>query len=160
MNVIKMSDVVESIDVKSLGEPVGYSKFTEVHTPVIIKSNGKYELRRTQVPIIVCLEYEYKSTRIQLGISDSPSCMYLFGIEVSPNKRGFGIGTEIMNIILDHCDANGLDLKLQPFPTEWSQDPLKYGLKKILPKYYRLKSWYEDFGFEMTRNFDMIYKHQ
>lgn len=100
----------------------------------------------------------------------------LFKIEVKEDRKRSGIGTEVLNDVLDISDRTGLGLKLIPYsfktedsdylmkieePNEgWNKENVKFlNHNRILKEYkesqknrvndtYFLKDWYRSFGFK------------
>jgi hypothetical protein len=157
MEIVKMSDLVKKSTINELGKPTG-QKFMSVAYPYIIKGLNSYSIKYKAAQYPFVLEWSTNEYTIQLGINDDCKSLYLHGIEVI--KKGHGLGTELMNKILDHCDNENINLKLCAFPVEYSKDPFKYGTKRILPKYFKLKDWYTSLGFKSLSSGEMEYVPQ
>ena len=109
-------------------------------------------------------------------IPSSENEIELFKIEVNDRYRKSGVGTEILNLILDTSDELNIGLKLLPysFDTEdtdylkdikepeegWNSENLQsLDMKRVVSEYkkydkrvlsdtYFLKDWYRSFGFK------------
>ena len=71
---------------------------------------------------VMVLEYVDKDWVIQLSNSEDYDNIYLAALFVK--DKGKGIGTDLMNKILDYCDENNYKLYLHPFPLEYTKDKL------------------------------------
>ena len=63
-----------------------------------------------------------------------------------------------MNKILDHCDENGYNLYLHPFPLEYTKQ--NFDEKKALAGFYSLRDWYKSFDMVEQADGYMFYKSQ
>ena len=155
MEIVKMSDLLKKASIPALGNAIAGQKHMRVVTPYLQKTLNSYSIKkkRTEYPLV--LEWNNAEWSVQLGPDIDAKSLYLHAILV--HKKGKGTGTEIMNKILDYCDETNTTLNLIPFPIEYSKDPYAIGVKKILPKYLKLKQWYMDFGFKMLADGTMQY---
>lgn len=87
------------------------------------------------------LEAEYD---IVLDLWDNGTYLELGKIEIPKSKRGTGIGSEVMQKIIDFADEAGKDIRLTP-STDFGATSVK-----------RLEKFYKGFGFE--KNKDLKYK--
>jgi GNAT superfamily N-acetyltransferase len=99
------------------------------------------------------LEYVGDNWIVQVANSEDYENIYLSAIYVK--DKGIGIGTELMNKILDYCDENGYKLYLHPFPLEYSG--VKYNEKKALQAFYSLRDWYKSFDMLEQEDGYMVY---
>ena len=158
MEIVKLSDLVKKAKINGLGEPIGGKKYITVTSPYMMKSFNSYSIKEKRSEYPFFLEWNDKDYVIQLGIDEDFKSLYLHAIQV--NVKGKGIGTKLMNTILDHCDKNNLTIRLHAFPIECSKDPFKFNIKNIIPSYIRLKNWYQEFGFKLLSNGQMEYTPQ
>ena len=157
---VKMSDLVKLATIKAFGKTEEGIKDHKMNTPVIIKRFNSYDVKPVFVHCIIALHWKFEDATVIVGMNQDYKSLYVYAIDVKPEMRGKGIGTKYMYDILDHCDEMGLVCKLHAFPLEYSKDPLKFGLKKILPKYFRLKDWYENMGFDFQNDGYLVYTPQ
>jgi len=157
VEIIKMSDLVKLATIKAFGKTESGIKNHAFHTPVIMKQFNSYNIKRVPVHCLVAMFWEFDDATVVVGVNQDYKSLYVYAVNVKPELRGKGIGTKYMSNIVDHCNEMGLVCKLHAFPIEYSKDPLSFGLKKILPKYFRLKSWYENMGFNLQRDGYLVY---
>ena len=82
--------------------------------------------------------------KIDLTYNPKYDCIELWWLEI--NDKGNGLGTEIMNNILDIIDELGEKLYLTPVPFVTSG---KYKTNMDYHnRFLKLRGWYESFGFE------------
>ena len=162
--------------VPGLGEPKNGVKNMDKHFCVHLDKKGL--LTKNVNKIVMGAEWINDDYQVNLAIQGSNlDEFYLEGIVV--NEKGKGLGTELLNNVLDHCDNLGMNLRLIPIVPEdainlcckyndlfdiygnsdyvMSQMP-KYLAKKILPRVYRLRRYYSSFGFTLESDGSMIYK--
>lgn len=142
MKVIRTSEIVKMLTIPSLGEFTNGCKFRSGAEPHFVKSFNGYKVKRKFMDFAVIISYEYDDYSVALSNSEDMENIYLAAIKV--NKRGNGLGTELMNKILDHCDKLNVKLYLHPFPLEYTKE--NFNEKKALPIFYRLRDWYKSFG--------------
>lgn len=85
-----------------------------------------------------------KELGIVLDLWDNGDYLELGKIEVPKKLRGTGVGTEVMQKIIDRADAEGKDIRLTP-STDFGATSVK-----------RLEKFYRSFGF--VKNKDLKYK--
>jgi|LakMenE01Jun11ns_1017448.scaffolds.fasta_scaffold9548858_2 hypothetical protein len=153
MQVIRTSQILKMLTIPDLGTYSNGRKFIDGDTKIFVNQNGKYKSKSIELNFTMFLQYESKDWIVQISESEDMTNIYLAGIHVF-NKSN-GIGTEVMNKILDHCDNNGYKLYLHPFPPEYSKT--KFNEKKALLRFYKLRDWYKSFGMEEQENGYMVY---
>jgi hypothetical protein len=105
---------------------------TNIHTEVA-SGNGRYSEKKHQTPM-----FELKTDCFRLAFTKhSDDTIELYWIEVFDKCKG--MGSELMNIILDTADEMGVNVRC--IPTDMKGD----GNIKTL---YRIRDWYRSFGFE------------
>jgi len=153
MKVIRTSEIVKLLTIPSLGTPTNGSKFKNADEPFFVKTFNGYKVKRKNMNFAIILSYENDDYAVALSNSDDMRNIYLAAIKV--NKQGNGLGTELMNKILDHCDENGVKLYLHPFPLKYTKE--NFNEKKALPLFYRLRDWYKSFGLVEQADGYMVY---
>lgn len=156
MKVVRTSELFKMLSIPSLGEYSNGSKLRDGIEPYFVKENGKYVCRDKQMNYGMVLEYVGDNWVVQLSNSEDFENIYLAAIFVK--DKGKGIGSELMNKILDYCDENGYKLYLHPFPLEYTKD--RFNPKKALPLFYKLKDWYKSFDMIEEENGYMVYYPQ
>lgn len=154
--IVRTSEIFKRLTIPALGKFAGGDKFRKGTDLVFRKVNGKYKAFPVDMDIVMVLEYVGDNWVVQVANSDDYDNIYLAAIYVK--DKGKGIGTKILNDILDHCDENGYKCYLHPFPLEFAKD--KFNEKKALKGFYGLKSWYESFGFIEQSDGFMVYHPQ
>ena len=81
---------------------------------------------------------------ITLDLWDNGDYLELGKIEIPKSKRGSGLGSEVMQKIIDRADTEGKDIRLTP-STDFGATSVK-----------RLEKFYRGFGF--VKNKDYKYK--
>ena len=155
VTIVRLSTLVEKVKVPYLGEVTSASKWLNISTPMVVGTpNGKYTIKRVSTPVTFVLGWKTDEYEVQLGMGNDLDTLYVWGIKVT--NRGEGVGTLLMNKIIDHCDLHGLKCKLHPFPLEYVNFE-KSNKTKILQGYYSLRKWYTTFGFVWHSSGHMIY---
>jgi hypothetical protein len=113
-----------------------------------VQRGKKYKVENFETSI-------YKSKSIGFQISFIPYSNNSIELwEINVNKRGNGIGSEILSSVLDVSDRTGIKVKLVP---------VDYDRDENTPKDYlnRLKKWYSiGFGFKKSKfPFDPYYTY-
>lgn len=113
------------------------------------KSNGKkYKVKTFTSEILKYKSFEYELSFIPY--SDDSIELWIINVR----NRGLGLGTELMNKVLDVSDRTGIKVKLVP---------IGYDSDKNTPKEYdlRLSNWYSiGFGFRKSKfSFDPYYTY-
>ena len=156
MKVVRTSEIFNMLQIPALGKHSNGTKLRTGTEPCFVKERGKYMFMNKPMNYLIVLEYTNKDWIIQLSNSEDCDNIYLAAINVF--DKGKGIGTELMNTILDHCDEIGKKLFLHPFPIEYTKE--KYNPKKALNGFYRLRDWYKSFGMEEQSDGYMVYNPQ
>ena len=86
--------------------------------------------------------YEYTDDNIKLQIFPFDDGIMVHSLIVKEDKRGNGIGTDVMNKLYDISEAMEIPLYLVPFPAEDGFDQ-----SKIYDIINPLKEWYSKLGF-------------
>ena len=118
-----------------------------------VKRNGKYKCVPVHMNYTMVLEYKTDDWSVAVGNSEDYDNIYLASIKV--NDKGKGIGTDLMNTILDYCDENGYKLYLHPFPLNYVRE--NFDCKKALPLFYKLRDWYKLFDMVEQEDGYMVY---
>lgn len=153
IKVVRTSELLEMLTIPSLGTYTSGDKFRSGTDLFFKKINGKYKAVPVDMNFAMILDYAGDNWRIQVANSEDYNNIYLAGIRVDDKSKG--IGTDLMNKILDYCDENGYKCFLHPFPLEYTG--VKYNPKKALLGFYRLKDWYESFDFLEQQDGYMVY---
>jgi GNAT superfamily N-acetyltransferase len=156
MRVVRTSEIFKILSIPALGKYSNGSKLRRGTEPYFVKENGKYVCKDKQMDYVMVLEYVGKDWVIQLSNSEDYDNIYLAALFVK--DKGKGIGTDLMNKILDYCDKNNYKLYLHPFPLEYTKD--KFNSKKALPLFYKLKDWYTSFNMVEQEDGYMVYHPQ
>ena len=88
----------------------------------------------------------------------SPDYENLYLAAIYVKDKGKGIGTDLMNKILDYCDEKGHKLYLHPFPLQYAK--VKFNEKKVLQEFYKLRDWYKSFDMIEQEDGYMVYNPQ
>jgi len=162
--------------VPEFGDPTHGVKDLDTHFCVHLDKKG--HLTKNVDKIIMGVEWTTDNYQVNLGVtSNHIDEFYLEGIIVT--EKGKGLGTELLNNMLDHCDNLGKDLRLIPMVPDdatmlckkyndlfdiygnsdivMSQMP-KYLAKAVMPRVLRLRRYYSSFGFTLENDGTMIYK--
>jgi GNAT superfamily N-acetyltransferase len=153
VKVIRTSKIKNMLTIPTLGAYSNGSKFKKGTDIFFKKINGKYKAVPVGMDYVMMLEYVGDNWIVQVANSEDYENIYLSAIYVK--DKGKGIGTELMNKILDYCDENGYKLYLHPFPLEYSG--IKYNEKKALQAFYGLRDWYKSFDMLEQEDGYMIY---
>lgn len=156
VKVVRTSEIFKILTIPSLGKYSSGDKFKKGTDLFFKKVNGKYKAVPVQMDYAMILNYVGDNWQVQLANSEDYENIYLSGIFVKDKNKG--IGTELMNRILDHCDENGYKCYLHPFPLEYSGN--KYHQKRALLGFLRLREWYKLFGFVEQADGYMVYYPQ
>lgn len=156
MEVIRTSTLLKMLSIPALGKYTSGEKFFDGLTKCFVKSGKEYKLQPLDFHFTMFLNYETNDWVVQLSESEDYKNIYLAGIYVF--NKGNGVGTDVLNKILDYCDENNYKLYLHPFPPEYSKDKLNE--KKALARFYKLRDWYKSFGFVEQTDGYMIYYPQ
>ena len=150
---VRTSELVKLLTIPALGQYTNGSKFEKGQEPYFVKTFSGYKAKFKNMNFAVILSYESDDYGIAVSNSEDFDNIYLAAIKV--HKQGQGLGTELMNKILDHCDKNNVKLYLHPFPLEYTKE--NFNAKKALPLFYRLRDWYKSFGFVEQLDGYMVY---
>ena len=153
MQVIRTSVIKDILTIPALGEYSNGAKFKKGTDLFFRKSNGKYKSTPVDMDYVMMLEYVGDNWVIQVANSEDYENLYLAAIYVK--DKGKGIGTDLMNKILDYCDEKKLKLYLHPFPLEYSGR--KFNEKKALNGFYALRDWYKSFDMIEQEDGYMVY---
>lgn len=153
MKVVRTSELFKMLSIPSLGKYSNGTKLREGVEPYFVNKNGKYVCKDKEMNYGMVLEYVDKDWVVQLSNSEDYDNIYLAAIYVK--DKGKGIGTDLMNKILDYCDDNNYKLYLHPFPLEYTKN--NFNPKKALPLFFKLKDWYESFGLVEQKDGYMVY---
>jgi GNAT superfamily N-acetyltransferase len=156
MRVVRTSEIFKILSIPSLGKYTNGLKLRTGSEPYFVKERGKYICKDKEMDYAMVLEYVDKDWVIQLSNSEDYNNIYLAAIFVK--NKGKGIGTDLMNKILDYCDENGYKLFLHPFPLEYTKS--NFNPKKALPLFYKLKDWYKSFDMVEQEDGYMVYYPQ
>ena len=154
MEIVKTSQLLEMVTIPSLGEITNGSKMKNGIERAFVKRNGKYKVVEVEMDYTMNVQYETDDYTVILGNSNDYKNIYLAAINV--NTKGKGIGTDVMNKILDYCDENGYKLFIHPFPLKYTKE--NFNFKKALPLFYRLRDWYKSFDMVEQKDGYMIYE--
>jgi len=138
---VVFENFVEQVEKKLCKEPL-CEIWAEVQTNVLnYKSSKRYIETKLNCPIAT---FETSSYILRF-IPDGNQSVELYWIETT--KKGNGLGTDLMNIILDISDE--MNIKIKAIPSDF--DEYK-GSNKIPGKGYlpELRDWYRSFGFKST----------
>ena len=141
------------VTIPALGEITSGIKMKDGIERCFVKRNGKYKVNEVSMDYTMVVQYETKDYTVILGNSNDYENIYLAAIQV--NNEGKGIGTDVMNKILDYCDENSYKLYLHPFPLKYTKE--NFNFKKALPLFYKLRDWYKSFDFVEQKDGYMIY---
>ena len=140
-----MSELFNKMKMPFLGEPIQFIKKVPTKEPIFKKSHlGKYVLTDVLIEWTAMMSWKTDEYLITMATAPDYDTMYLEKIEVYQKNKG--LGTDLLNKILDYCDEKNITLFLGPYPFDLANKPLKAKLNGFL----RLKNWYESFGFEPT----------
>jgi hypothetical protein len=155
MEVVHMSSLISKAKIEAFGEITHANKWLNLDTPMVVSDHkGKYTIKRVNMPVTFVLGWCTDEYQLQVGMSNEYDTLYVWGIKVA--NRGEGVGTVVMNKILDHCDLHGLKCKLHPFPLEYVNFE-RSNKTKILQQFYSLRKWYTSFGFVWSPDGHMTY---
>ena len=153
MQVVRTSIIKDILTIPALGEYSNGTKFKKGTELFFKKVNGKYKSIPVNMDYVMMLEYVGNNWVIQVTNSNDCKDLYLAAIHVK--DKGKGIGTDLMNKILDHCDEKGHKLYLHPYPLEFSK--AKSNEKKALQGFYKLRDWYKSFNMIEQEDGYMVY---
>jgi hypothetical protein len=156
MKVVRTSELFNMLQIPALGK---YTNGTKLHTGTercFVKKGSKYKCIPVDMNYTMVLTYDTDNSQVTLCNSEDYENIYLASISVT--DKGKGIGTNLLNIVLDYCDEKGYKLFLHPFPLEYTKE--KFNLKKALPLFYKLRDWYKSFGFVEQEDGYMVYNPQ
>jgi GNAT superfamily N-acetyltransferase len=156
MEVIRTSTLLKMLTIPTLGTYTNGKKFFDGISKCFIKKGNKYKLEPLLLNFTMFINYENDDWVIQLSESEDYKNIYLAGIYVF--NKGKGIGTDVMNKMLDYCDENDYKLYLHPFPPEFAKESLTE--KSALLRFYKLRDWYKSFGFVEQNDGYMVYHPQ
>jgi ribosomal protein S18 acetylase RimI-like enzyme len=88
--------------------------------------------RRFGECIVFVLEAEDR-TAGTVWVQWNPDCLYIYELQVSPEFQGRGLGTAVLQHVIEQAASRGLPLELS-----------------VVPANPRAKAWYERAGFEVT----------
>ncbi len=93
-------------------------------------------------------DIELDGVKLELTYNEQHNAVELWWMEVTDKNKGRG--SEIMNLLLDTVEELGMRLYLTPVPFSTGSDvDTKAKLHKA---FFRLRNWYESFGFERIGN--------
>lgn len=118
-----------------LGYQPAAEVFKELKTSVWKSKRSRYV---QTIPQAFVLTFETECYKLQL-IPSSQNCVEVYWIEIKDEQRCKGIGSELMNTILDIADE--LNIKVKAVPCDMFGD----GQVKVL---YRIREWYRSLGFK------------
>jgi hypothetical protein len=157
MKIIRTSQLIEVLTIPSLCdivEPTFY-KQPAVLLPIWQRSMfGKYTPKMQRIETPVFSQYKTDDFTIQIGAFDDQT---IFGAGIQVTNKGNGLGTKLINQILDYCDDNGYEFHQTPLPGKFDSSNQIYQLdksrfvrdmKRIFLDFKRLEKYYESFGFE------------
>jgi len=153
MKVVRTSELFNMLQIPALGK---YKSGTKLHTGTercFVKKGSKYECVSVDMDYTMVLTYETNNGQVTLCNSKDYENIYLASISVT--EKGKGIGTDLLNTVLDYCDEKGYKLFLHPFPLDYTKDRFNY--KKAILLFYRLRDWYKSFGFVEQADGYMVY---
>jgi predicted GNAT family acetyltransferase len=153
MRVVKTSELFKMLTIPALGKYTDGMKMKTATERCFVKRNGKYKCISVSMNYTMVLQYQSNDWVVALGNSEDYNNIYLASIFVS--NKGKGIGTDVMNTILDYCDENGYKLYLHPFPLDYTKE--KFDMKKALPLFFKLRDWYKSFDMEEQEDGYMVY---
>lgn len=154
-SILDAKDIAGDINVRPIGR-----LFTET------MYNGKYHFSQIDMP----LTWTLVTPDFNLTLCTNGNNVELFNIAVE--KQGMGLGTEILNMLLDAADKTKIRINLNAVPTlltefleEYHLNNKAAGADKFLPiatelteQTDRLISYYETLGFQTYgKKFEMIY---
>ena len=170
VQVVRTSTMVDMLKIPSLLERVEptFAKQQELTFPLFQKvgiTNFKPRMK-SNFMLGVVAEYKTDDFTIQLGTLDNKR---IYGAGIKVTNKGNGLGTELINEILDYCDANGYEFYQVPLPIELlckdglytNTKKLHKDMLKIMPEFKRLVDYYKSFGFEWSNKLGfstMVYK--
>ena len=131
----------------SLGKKLQSKGTTRRNQPLLAANFGKSKTISTffidkGVKCVFSLDIE--GVKLELCYNEEHNAVELWWLEVQ--SKSAGKGTEIMNHLLDTIDELGLKLYLTPVP--FATDGSIRTNKQFHNAFFRLRSWYESFGFE------------
>ena len=136
--------VVETF-VEALQSKLGFEKVVITHDHLVAGSIGKakdvstFFIDKGQK---TCYGLQLDGAKVEFTYNEKNDCIELWWLEVT--KKNAGLGTEIMNAILDTIDELSMKLYLTPVPFA-----AKVRTKRDYANaFYRLRDWYSSFGFE------------
>ena len=153
MQVVRTSVIKDILTIPALGEYSNGAKFKKGTDLFFKKVNGKYKSIPVDMDYVMMLEYVADNWVIQVANSNDYQNLYLAAIYVK--DKGKGIGTDLMNKILDYCDEKGYKLYLHPYPLEYAK--AKFNEKKALQGFYKLRDWYKSFDMIEQEDGYMVY---
>jgi len=122
-----------------LADELGFEPHASIYrsksvTVMKVRGKGQYKEKKFKVPT---LDWETDCYRLQF-IPSTTNCVELYWIEVKDGQECKGIGTKLINTILDIADEYGIRIKAIPcnFKNQGNVEDL-----------YRLRDWYRSFGF-------------
>jgi len=153
MKVVRTSELFNMLQIPALGTYTHGNKLQTGTERCFVKKYNKYQCVSVDMDYTMVLTYQTDKGQVTLCNSKDYENIYLASISVT--DKGKGIGTDLLNTILDYCDEKGYKLFLHPFPLDYTKD--KFNLKKALPLFYRLRDWYLSFGFVEQADGYMVY---
>lgn len=130
--------------------------------------NGNYSFSENFAPLV----WTVVTPHFNMSIASNGANLELFNIAVIDQNKG--LGTELINVLLDAADHVGVNIVLSAVPTQLTLFAEQYHLnnKAIGKNAYlehndaitkgtdRLINFYEEFGFiKYGKPFELIYKH-
>lgn len=159
VQVVRTSTMVNMLNIPSLLERTQptLAKQQELTFPLFQKVGITNFQPRTKSNFMLGVVAEYKTNdfTIQLGTIDNKR---IYGAGIKVTNKGNGLGTKLINEILDWCDDNGYEFHQVPLPLDLlGKDGLYMNIKKlhkdmfkIMPEFKRLVEYYKSFGFEWS----------
>lgn len=159
MIILRTSELIKRVEIPSLCkivEPTFY-KQPAILLPIWERNMfGKYTPKMQRIETPVFAQYKTNDFTIEIGAFDYET---IFGAGIQVTNKGNGLGTELINEILDWCDEMNLTIHQTPLPGKFDSSNQVYQLdknrfardmKRVFPDFKRLEKYYESFGFEWS----------
>ena len=134
-------DTLETF-VTKLEQELGYEALAEIYhsmeTNVLRRKKSRYKQVWNNVHV---LTFETECYKLKL-IPSTENCIEVYWIEIKDTERCKGLGSELMNTILDISDE--LNIKVKAIPCDM------FGDGKI-ETLYRIRNWYRSLGFKPSK---------
>lgn len=135
-------DTLETF-VTELEKKLGYEALGEIYPEIctnVLRPNGKSRYQQKLKNVHV-LTFKTECYKLKL-IPSTENCIEVYWIEVKDTERCRGLGSELMNTILDISDE--LNIKVKAIPCDMMGD----GTIEVL---YRIRNWYRSLGFKPSK---------